>query len=223
MFLPLHIARQLSALILVLSSVGLTSVLRGQLTGVENRLLFTGLLLLAAYGLLDGKLALLVVGIVLASAMLLSSLIRPQGNAEPGPDLRGTALVLAAGLILRGSYPFPDYSPIGTSPEEQVVHYLEKELPRESRILESLPLPANAARMMEVSWSSAPDEISDPSEFLEWLAEGRIRAVFVDSRDVPRPDLVALMEAGLGAQFDLGYRSDSGRHRVFLPRTEASD
>jgi len=115
-------------------------------------------------------------------------------------------MLLAAGLILRGGYPFPDYSPMGTSPEEQVIHYLQAVLPRESRVLESLPLPAVAARMAEVSWSSAPDEISNASEFLAWLTQNRIQAVFVDSRNVPRPDLVALLESGLSSEFELGHQ-----------------
>jgi len=65
--------------------------------------------------------------------------------------------------------------------------------------------------------------MSDASELHAWLTDKRIRAVFVDSRNTSRPGLVALMEAGLGSQFAIGYRSESGRLRVFLLLAEADD
>ena len=220
MFLPLHIARQLSALILVLASVGLTSVLRGELAGMARALLLIAMLLLGAYGLLDGKLALLVVGIVMAGALALAWLSGPPQSQESMGGYQWGVLLLAGGLILRGSYPFPDYSPIGVSPQEQVVHYLQRELPRAARVLESLPLPANAAKLQEISWSAAPEEFSNASDLHQWLLAQRIAAVFVDRRDAPRPDIVVLLEAGLGTQFELGYQSENGSLRVFLPRAD---
>jgi hypothetical protein len=222
-FLPTHSVRQMSHLVLILSSIGFTSMISGRETTAAKSVPLAGALLLASYGLLDAKLAFLVAGLVMASALALISLTEHSEDSRTVKEVRGAAMLLAAGLILRGGYPFPDYSPMGTSPEEQVVHYLQAVLPRESRVLESLPLPAVAAGMAEVSWSSAPDEISDASGFHAWLTEKRIRAVFVDSRNVPRPDLVALMEAGLGSQFEIGSRSESGSLRVFLPRVQASE
>jgi hypothetical protein len=125
-------------------------------------------------------------------------------------------LLLAAGLILHGSYPFPDYSPIGTSTEETVVHYLASEFPPGSRILESLPLPAIAAKLTDVPWGTAPEGLADPAELQGWLEAEGIQAVLLDEMDVPRPDLVDLLEAGLGSQFEIGHRSESGRYRVFV-------
>jgi hypothetical protein len=201
-----------------MSSVGLTSALGGVGPNVERRMTWVAAVLLAAYGLADGKLALVVVGVVLAGAFLLMALGAVAAETSPAVGLRGPMLLLAAGLILHGSYPFPDYSPIGTSTEEAVVHYLGSEFPPGSRILESLPLPAIAAKMTDVPWSAAPEGLAAPVDLQGWLESEGIQAVLVDERDSPRPELVALLEAGLGSQFEIGHRSEGGRYRVFVLR-----
>ena len=215
-FLPLHIMRQASPLILGLSSVGLSSTLWDDLGKGGKHLPLIGASLLAGYGLLDAKLAFLTAGVVLGSALVLIRLTRSGMGEGAASQSRAAALLLAAGLILRGSFPFPDYPPIGISPHEQVVHYLQGALPQQSRILESLPLPAVAARMAEAPWSRVPTGISTPVELGEWLETEAIEAVYIDSRDVPRPELAALLEAGLGSQFHIGYQSENGELRVYL-------
>ncbi len=215
-FLPLHLMRQSSQLILVLSAVGLGSALSDDLGRAGKHLPLIGASLLAGYGLLDAKLAFLTAGVVLGGGLVLSWLTNTRMGEGGASQLRTEAFLLAAGLILRGAFPFPDYPPIGISPHEQVVHYLQGALPQESRILESLPLPAVAARMAEASWSSVPTGIPTPGELSEWLETAAIEAVYVDSRDVPRPELSALLEAGLGPQFHLGYQSENGELRVYL-------
>jgi len=221
-FQPFHIMRQASGLIHIMTSVGFTSVLGGLRPNVERRITWVAAVLLAVYGLADGKLALVVVGLLLASAFLLMGLGAVAAEASPAAGLRGPMLLLAAGLILHGSYPFPDYSPIGTSTEEAVVHYLESEFPPGSRILESLPLPAIAAKMTDVPWSAAPEGLAAPVELQGWLDTKGIQAVLVDEMDAPRPELVALLEAGLGSQFEIDHRSEGGRYRVFVLRPPKS-
>jgi hypothetical protein len=222
-FLPLHVARQLSGLIMVLGSLGITAALGEARTNLGRRLPLAAGLLLTTYGLVDGKLAFTVVGVVLAVAFVLIRLTSPQRRAQAATDLRGAALLLAAGLILRGPYSFPNYPPIGGSPEEQVVHYLQGALPRGARILESLPLPAVAAGMAEVSWGDDTRSLSTSEELQAWLTSQEIDAVFVDGRDIPRPGLVDLLAAGTGTHFRLGYESEDGRLRVFLVQAEGSD
>ena len=217
-FQPFHIMRQASGLIHIMSSVGVTSALVGVRPNVERRITSVAAVLLAAYGLADGKLALVVAGVLMAGAFLLMALGDVAAKASPAAGLRGPMLLLAAGLILHGSYPFPDYSPIGTSTEEAVVHYLEGEFPPGSRILESLPLPAIAAKMTDVPWSAAPDDLDSPEELRDWLESEDIQVALADERDNPRPDLVALLEAELGSQFEIGHRSEGGRYRVFVLR-----
>jgi hypothetical protein len=76
-------------------------------------------------------------------------------------------------------------------------------------------LPAVAAKMAEVSWGSAATDITTAAELREWLRSEDIDAVFVDSRDIPRPELVALLDAGLGSEFLIGHQSEDGRLRVY--------
>jgi len=59
-------------------------------------------------------------------------------------------------------------------------------------------------------------DIEDVRHMLrEWLRSEDIDAVFVDSRDIPRPELVALLDAGLGSEFLIGHQSEDGRLRVY--------
>ena len=192
-------------------------------SAMARRVLFASALLLTGYGLLDANLAFLVAGLVMAGALALISLTERSEDSRTVKEVRGAAILLAAGLILRGGYPFPDYSPIGTSPEEQVVHYLQAILPRESHVLESLPLPAVAAGMAEVSWGDEVRSLSTPEELQAWLISQEIDAVFIDSRDIPSPGLVDLFAAGTGPHFRLGYESEDRRLRVFLVQAEGSE
>lgn len=215
-FLPLHIMRQSSQLILVLSAVGLGSILWDDPGKRGKYLPLIGALLLTGYGLLGAKLAFLTAGIVLGGALVLSWLTNSRMGEGGASQLRTAALLLAAGLILRGAFPFPDYPPIGSSPEEQVVHYLQGAFPPETRILGSLPLPAVAARMAAAEWNSVPASISTSVELGEWLEAEAIEAVYLDTRGVPRPELAAALEAGQGSQFRIGYQSENGELRVYL-------
>jgi len=222
-FLPTHSVRQMSHLILIISSIGVTSMISGGKSTVATSVPLACALLLASYGLLDAKLAFLVAGLVMASALALISLTEHSEDSRSVKEVRGAAMLLAAGLILRGGYPFPDYSPMGTSPEEQVVHYLQAVLPRESRVLESLPLPAVAAGMAQVSWGHTARSLSTPEELQAWLISQEIDAVFVDSRDIPSPGLVDLLAAGPSPHFRMGYESEDRRLRVFLVQAEGSE
>ena len=221
-FLPLHIVRQLSHLVLVLSAIGLTASVSDTLALRERHLPWIAALALGVYGLVDAKLAFLTVGVVLAGAWAFLLLTRPSHGENGAEGIRASALFLAAGLILRGAFPFPNYPQFGTTPQEQVVHYLQEELPRGSRILESDPLPAVAAKMAEDSWGGAPRDITTSAELRAWLRSEDIDAVFVDSRDVPRPELVALLEAGLGSEFLIGHQSEDGRLRVYMMLDQAN-
>lgn len=217
-FLPFHVVRQASGLIHVLASLGLASVLAGTQRGIERRILWAAAALLAVYGLADDKLALVVVAAVLGGAFLLMALGRAATEASPATILRESMLLLAAGLILHGSYPFPDYSPIGVSTEEAVVHYLGSEFPPGSHILEALPLPAIAAKMTDVPWSAAPEGLASPAELRGWMEAEGIPTSLVDERDPQRPDLVALLKSGLDLQFEVGFRSEDGRYLVYVLR-----
>ncbi len=217
-FLTLHIVRQMSSLIHILCAVGVTCAAATP-SRSSRWIPLAAALLLAIYGLADQKLALVVVGVVLTGAFALIRLIEAAGAAPPTIWLRRSMLLLAAGFILRGPYPFPDYPPIGGSPQEAVVYYLQAELPAESRILESLPLPAVAAKMREIPWSDVPEDLASAGELHAWLVSRDITAVFVDERDVPRRDLVALLEAAAPSQFEIGHTSEDDELRVYLVKS----
>jgi hypothetical protein len=126
-------------------------------------------------------------------------------------------LLFIAGLILRDPYPFPDYSPLGKSSAEIAVHYMENNLPVRTKLV-PFPLPAVAARMVDVTTSSIPKDIDAVQDLWTWLSERDIRAAYVDDRYQVNKDISALLESGLGQYFNIGFTSQDGFVRVFLVR-----
>ena len=105
--LPTHSVRQMSHIILVNCSIGLTSMLSERESTVARPVLFAGALLLAGYGLLDAKLAFLVAGLVIAGALAPITLTERSDDSRTLNEVRAAAMLLAAGLILRGWRRFP--------------------------------------------------------------------------------------------------------------------
>ena len=80
-----------------------------------------------------------------------------------------------------------------------------------------------AAEVVEASWSSAPADFKTPSDLLKWMVSKNIQAAHVDERKIARPDLISIMEAGLGEEFRIGFGTEAGALRLFLPRSSATD
>lgn len=216
-FLPLHLIKQVVYLPLVFGAIGLSSVAanRHRLT---RSLALALLLLMALYGLLDYKLALTVAGLLPAAALLLGRLgTQPSGQA----GARGRVhlfLLLAAGLLLRPPFSFPNYARLGESPQEAVVHYLQEELPPNSLVLENLPLPAVAAKLREVNDSEVPGDLESAEALHDWLTSRQIRAVYLGSREGFDARVTRFLEEGMGTYFAVGFTNEDGSQRVFLVR-----
>jgi len=211
-FLPLHFARQISFVLLVLAAAGVEWVVRPDSAGRRSLLIASGLM--AAAGLGSGKLGIAVSGLVLGTALAFIELAYARLNHNPWSSGGALALLLAAGIILRPSYRFPDYPPLGDSAREQAVHELQRSLPAGTRILEPLPLPAVAARLVEVSPGQVPADIQSPESLQAWLQAQGIRAIYVEgTAGYPLP-VYELVKAGVGTYWAEAYRS--GNLAVYL-------
>jgi len=173
-FLPTHSVRQMSHLVLIISSIGFTSMTSGRASTAATSVPLAGSLLLASYGLLDAKLAFLVAGLVMAGALALISLTERSEDSRTVKEVRGAAMLLAAEVV-------------------------------------------------EASWSSAPADFKTPSDLLKWMVSKNIQAAHVDERKIARPDLISIIEASLGEEFGIGFGTEAGALRLYLPRSSATD
>jgi hypothetical protein len=215
-FLSRHFVPQSSYLPLVLAEVGIVYPLSRDSTRAERLAFGLTAAGLAAYGLLDNKLAILVGGVILFSVAALVGLLRSRRLISETAMATPLLLALAGGLILRGPFNFPDYAHFGTSPPERAVHFMAQNLPAGSRVVTEVPLPAIAAGMQEVLPSKLADAAS-AGGLCDGLRRLGIRAIYVDS--ALRRDHSVLTEAAsqlLGNGLEVGITTDPGSFQVLV-------
>jgi hypothetical protein len=221
-FLPLHFLRQLAYMPLVLSAIGVTRMVEDRGRWGPRRVAAAVAFLLAVYGLLDAKLAFTTAGLVLGAALVfVGLLLRSRESSDHSPASAaptGLALLLAAGLILRAPYRFPDFPEIGTSDRERAVHAMQAAFSPGSRILEPLPLPALAAKLDRYPLADAPTSFASAQRFHDWLHDEDIAGIYVEGDWSGRPDIGDLIASDSQGYFSLVYRSDNGSIRVFAVR-----
>jgi len=90
-------------------------------------------------------------------------------------------ILLAMGLIIRGSYISPELPSYGRTDMERSVYTLQEILPTESEVLAGAPANVWAARMTYYGINSYDiPEFSDAEAFLDWIQKQGIDAVYVD-------------------------------------------
>jgi hypothetical protein len=216
-FLPRHFIPQITPLIIILSSIGVFGIFH-RYSSPKQRIIFLSLnLLLVLYGWIDAKLAFLASGFIIASATLLIIMMYSIGQKEFTNKAIPFLVLLSAGLILRGSYTFPDFPSLGKSSREQAVHYLQANLPQNSKVFTSVPLIAVAASMVDVRNLDGDDEIPDARSLNNALRFEGVEAVIVDSIFPFSSDTIdELIDEGSGEFFQLGFRDDKGIISIFL-------
>ena len=214
-FLARHVVPQSVYLTLILGAVGISGALKQDNRRWERLLLLGAVSLLAAYGLLTHKPGFLLIGLLLAAVFALAWLFRPKAAGAPGLWTSPLWMLLAAGLILHGAFPFPNYEPHSQAVEDQVVHYLLSAIPAGQTILAPNPLASVAAKLNAVDVMDAPENVS-AEEVWAWLKQGNITAAYVDERYGIRQDLFGVFAGGEGQYFSAGFTSADGLVHVYL-------
>ena len=180
--MALHLIPQVCYIPVVLGAVGIYDTVRLRVTHKQGITQFVVAIAFALYGLLDHKPAFLVGGIVLVAALGLAWLVRTRATTTEHARLSALMFFLAGGLILRGSYPFPNLPVLGESPEEEAIYAVQQELPPSSRILVQFPGFAIAAGMQPVQVSQVPSDGMEVEDLEAWLVGEDIRAIYLDRR-----------------------------------------
>ena len=215
-FLAKHVLPQTYYLPMILGSIGIASAFDLDLHTIERAALLILSALCCIYSWVDHKPAFLYGSILVAAIFGLTWLFRARWQSSGTVRLAPMMLLLMAGLILRDPYPFPDYAMYGKSSEELAVHYMEKSLPLRTKVLAPFPLPAVAAKMVDVTMSSVPKDIDATRELWKWLTEKNIAAAYVDDHYPINKNIATLLESGLGQYFELGFKSKDRQVRVYL-------
>jgi len=221
-FLAKHVIPQTYYLPMILGSIGIASAFDLDLHTVERAVLLVFSALCCVYSLVDHKPAFLYGSILVTVILVLTWLFHSRWQASGTVRLAPMLLLLLAGLILRAPYPFPDYSIYGKSSEELAVHYMEKSLPVRTKVLVPFPIPAVAAKMVDVTTDSVPRNVDAAQELWKWLTEKDIAAAYVDARYPVDKNITDLFETGLGQYFELGFKSQDRQVRVYLVKDSAA-
>ncbi|MGA9533385.1 MAG: hypothetical protein WBR18_11770 [Anaerolineales bacterium] len=217
-FLPLHFLRQLSYVPLLLAAAGASMLVSRSPQRWSRPSISLAAFGLLAFGLLDAKLAFAVAGLVSGAAVLLVEArdrnMTSHAERRSPYSAAGFLLLLAAGLILRGPYRFPDFPSIGTSEREQAVHALQETFKPGSFILEPLSLPAVAAKLNRYPLSHVPKDVNSAQDLREWMQSEAIVGIYLEGDWTERGDLSQEIHEADSA-FDLIFESDSGFIHIF--------
>jgi hypothetical protein len=216
-FVTSHIVAQLSQIVLLFSAVGIVEVTEHSASSSRRVLSIGGFLALALAGLISNKLALLAGGVVVLAGLLLIYGVQRSSDAPSRWTSAPLLILLAAGIILRTPYPFPNYASLGATSEEQAVHFLEDALPPGSLILSPVPGPAVAARMLDIGPGDVPDDARASDTFIDWIQDRGIEAVYLDSRLRGSEEVYATADELAGSELRVAFTTPDQRIRILLP------
>ncbi len=215
-FLTRHLVPQLTYMVLVLSAVGLGAMVWPK-TATMHWLHLGSWVALALFGLLDAKLALMVAGLTVLLAMALADLLNATSSPTSARSVVPLLLLLAVGVMLRTGFSFPNYTSLGTTSEEQAIHFLESHVPPNSLVMAPYPGPALAAKMVDIRLGEVPNDARAPDAFLSWMGDKGIDAIYLDQRLKGSEEVYRLIDGMAGGRIRVAYTSDDGRIRILLP------
>jgi hypothetical protein len=218
-FLPRHLIPQTCYLPLLLGSVGISFTFDNKL-GRGMRLAVLGsFAFVLVIGFLGAKPAFLAGSLMIILVLCLVGLLGLSALDSDGSGIaKALLLLLAAGLILHGPYPFPNYPKLGVSREELAVHFLEEQYSSMTPVLVQVPLPAVAARMVDIDMDNVPTDIATPYDLWFWLKTEGIPVVYVDSHLRLFRYITDITNDDVSDFFDLVYTSEDGDIRIYQVR-----
>ena len=202
--------------IFALAAVGVSAAIKNLEIRREQAFWLTTLLAFATYGIVDSKLAITYGAISVLAALALGLLwihsTQRQFFSIGGPAI----LLLSAGLLLHGDYPGPKIRALGVAADESAVLFLQENYDRGTPIAAGSPGPIYTARMRYMGLTSLDVPLKDtPLQFLEWMQDQGIEAVYVDeSLSSGNPYLWQQISALTGNGLEMVFIADEGDIQV---------
>ena len=168
--------------VFALAAVGISAAVKNLESRREQAFWFIVLLAFATYGVLDSKLAITYGTITVLIALALGLLWMRASNRKAFVIGVPTLLLFSAGLLLHGDYPGPKVRTLGDAADESAVLFLQETYENDTRIAAGSPGPIYTARMRYMGLTSLDVPQTDtPQQFLEWMRNQGIEAVYVDA------------------------------------------
>jgi hypothetical protein len=205
-----------------LSAIGLTALIANRASSRE-RIVWTAVLLAMAGWSVALQAPAVQFGVVCFGAgLVLTFWIWPTGNgmsnARVAPALG--LVFIGIGLLLHGDFPGPKTRTLGERPDEQAVVFMEHSFERGTRVAAGAPGPVAAARMTYMGLTSLDVPVGlAPSEFVGWLRDQGIEAVYVDySLSAGNPAVWEMVSASIGQGLDRVFAAGEGDFQVLAVR-----
>jgi hypothetical protein len=200
--------------ILALSSIGLSAIITNLRS--KNELSWISVLILGitVYSLVDNKLAIFYGGAVFLAGLWIVYFIETK---QVGIQKKALLMVfLIAGIIIRGGFPSPKIRILGSDPKEQAVLFIVENYLPDTTFAAASPGIVWTAKMgyAGLSSSDVPQDKSS-SEFIDWLADQGIEAIYVD-HDLSSglPGIWKLIEPQIGHSLDRVFEVERGNYQV---------
>lgn len=176
---------------------------------------------MAIYGFVGGNASLSFAALVTLAAVWAIYWLRDLVKQPTQRAMAGALLLLAAGLIIRGSLANPPtFRQLGSIAEEQASLVMQESLPPGSLVAAGSPGSTWAARMQH--FSLADDEllpIADSAGLHEFFVQHGVAAIYVDHELSNALEAIwELIENGIGTYYEEIYSGDEGSVRVLLVR-----
>jgi hypothetical protein len=180
LFRPGHLLFPFLA-VFVLAGFGLTCLVDDLLVRWKVLAWSSVLAAVTLYGFLGNKLAIAYgAGVLLMAVVLARGLLTRPSEGARAPTFP-LLLLLCAGLVVHGLFPSPVIRTPGSDPIEASVAYLAEHYAPGTPVAAGFPGIAWAARMGYVGLVDEDVPLrSTPAEFLRWMADQGVQAVFID-------------------------------------------
>lgn len=205
-------------IVIALAAIGLNASLADFDHWTERLAWSLGLVLLATFTLVTNKLAVFYGIGVLLIALWLSVLVKDAFQASAGWRPLGLAIMLCAGLVLRGGFPSPILPALGKAADEQAVLYLRQHFPPGTAIAAGAPGAVVMAGMYSATLASTDVPTDRSSEgFVQWMRDQGIKAVYVDPvLTGDNPVIWNLIQQQIGKGLQRLFVGDGGDYQILL-------
>jgi hypothetical protein len=167
--------------VFTLVTLGLSAILNNFSKKSEKIALISASLLVLGISLLARNTSMLYRSALFVFGLGFLHLLKHHQSFAKNWQANALWLLLALGLIIRGSYPSPELPAYGQTDLERSVYFLQEEFSEGSQVLAGAPAFIWAARMgySGINSFDIPD-FADEEAFLSWIRVQDIKAVYVD-------------------------------------------
>jgi len=208
-------------IVFFLTGMGLTSVVSSFASTKERLFWSTTLVGLAILGLAS-KQPVLHIGFVAAELIFLLGLWiiwLTMGRSPTGDMVQPVGLVMGLVLLLMSGNSYylhsPKFRTLGSAPDERAAVFMRDTLPSGAPVGTYAPRNVWIAKMTYVRmYEEALHDINSDQEFLRWLTDNNLAAIYVDSSLKHNKTLWAFIERQIGKSFQVGF--EDGDVQVLL-------